>query len=276
MTERRILTRRVLLGVYFFAAFFIFLLVQFPFDRIKYRIEHEVQARTPFSMSVSGISPRFFNRFVLTGVALSDREGRVFFDASRVYFKISLLSLLKGMTSFSMDSNAYGGKLFVRMRQGRDLQSYTFDANGLDISAYQLLKDMGLNISGRLSGSFEMTNGVGSGRIWIKNLAWRGLMVKGFRVPDLDLDQAWLEADIKADRLFIKKLEAEGKEMKIRMSGDAVLRERGSLNMSVKFKPSERIAREQAGLLSLLKNRDGEGFYHLTLGGTIDAPMPRL
>jgi len=44
----------------------------------------------------------------------------------------------------------------------------------------------------------------------------------------------------------------------------------------VKFKPSERLATEQAGLLSLLKNRDPDGYYLLTLAGTVAEPLPRF
>ncbi|MBS1128057.1 MAG: hypothetical protein H6Q96_437, partial [Nitrospirae bacterium] len=97
-----------------------------------------------------------------------------------------------------------------------------------------------------------------------------------FPVPDLDFEQGWIEGDVKGDRLTIKKLELDGKELKVRVSGDLVMRERGTLNLAVKLKVSERLAKEQAGLLSLLKNRDPEGFYLFSLGGTVAEPMPRL
>ena len=92
----------------------------------------------------------------------------------------------------------------------------------------------------------------------------------------MDFEQCWLEGDIKGDRLTIRKLDLDGKELKIQCQGDMVLRERGSLNILVKLKPSERLAREQAQLLSLLKKKDAEGFYQFSLGGTLDAPVLRL
>ena len=107
-------------------------------------------------------------------------------------------------------------------------------------------------------------------------MASRELKIQGFSIPDLDFEQCWLEADIKGDRLTIKKLELEGKELKVRCLGDLVLRERGTLNLTIKLKPSERLAREQAGIISLLKNKDAEGFYQFSLGGTLSEPLPRL
>jgi type II secretion system protein N len=121
-----------------------------------------------------------------------------------------------------------------------------------------------------------MTGDAGKGKLWLKGLTSRELTIKGFPVPDLDFDQCWIDVDIKGDRLTIRKLELDGKELKVRCLGDLVLRDRGTLNLTVKLKPSERLAREQADMLSLLKNKDAEGFYLFSLGGTLSEPMPRL
>lgn len=277
MIDRKILIRRISFAAYFVAAFVIFLLLLFPYDRIKSRIESEVRLRTPVELSVSRISPRFFNRFALIGVVVSDKTGRVLFESPSVHAKVSLFGLLRGLpSSVDLNTAAYGGELSVKARQGSVLQSLVLDAVGLDISAYPLLKDLGLQVSGRIGGNFDMRGNAGKGRLLIKNLAWRGLKVKGFPLPDMDFEQAWIEAELKGDRLTVKKMEMEGKELKILTSGDMVLRERGSLNLVVKLKPSERLAREYAGVVSLLKNRDADGFYQFTLGGTFDMPMPRL
>jgi type II secretion system protein N len=277
MIDKKTLIRRLSFAAYFAAAFFIFLLLLFPYDRIKSRIESEVRLRTPVELSVSRISPRFFNRFALIGVVVSDKTGRVLFESPSVHTKVSLFGLLRGLpSSVDLNTAAYGGELSVKARQGPVLQSLVLDAVGLDISAYPLLKDLGLQVSGRIGGNFDMRGNAGKGRLLIKNLAWRGLKVKGFPLPDMDFEQAWIEAELKGDRLTVKKMEMEGKELKILTSGDMVLRERGSLNLVVKLKPSERLAREYAGVVSLLKNRDADGFYQFTLGGTFDMPMPRL
>jgi type II secretion system protein N len=175
-----------------------------------------------------------------------------------------------------MKAQAYGGELLVKAQQGPGRQYLLVDGNGLDIGSYTLLKVMGLKVSGKLGGNFEMTGDSGKGRLWLKGLTSRELKIKGFSLPDLDFDQCWLEAEIKGDRLMIKKLELEGKELKVRCLGDLVLRERGTLNLTIKLKPSERMATEQAGILTLLKNKDAEGFYQFSLGGTLSDPQPRL
>jgi len=215
MIDRKILIRRLSFAAYFAAAFFIFLLLLFPYDRIKSRIESEVRLRTPLELSVARISPRFFNRFALIDVVVSDKTGRVLFKSPSVHTKVSLFGLLRGLLSVDLNAAAYGGELSVRARQGVNPQSLVLDADGLDISAYPLLKDFGLEVSGRLGGNFEMSGDAGKGRFLFKELAWRGLKVKGFPVPDLDFEQGWLEAELKGDRLTIRKMEMEGKELKI-------------------------------------------------------------
>ncbi len=276
MPDRKTLIRRLLFVVYFTAAFFAFLIALFPFERVKAKLEAEVRVRTPLEMTVSRISPRFFNRFVLDNVVVSDKNGQVLFESPSVHTTVSLLSLLRGALSVQFKAAAYGGELSVKAQQAPGRQYLMVDANGLDISSYSLLKNAGLRIAGRVGGNFEMSGDAGKGRLWIKGLASRELKIRGFPVPDLDFDQGWLETELKGDRMTIKKLELDGKELKIRATGDIVLRERGTLNLLVKVKPSERLAVEQAGIFSLLKNKDAEGFYQFTLGGMLTEPVPRL
>ena len=275
MADRKILVRRLLFVGYFIAAFLLFLLLLFPLDRVKSRIESEVRSRTPYVLTISRISPRFFNTAMLSGVVVSDTGGKVLFESPAVRTTVSLFGLLRGIVAVNLKASAYGGDLMIRTQQGPG--QYLFvDANGLDISAYPLLKDAGFHLTGKLGGNFEMKGDVGKGRLWIKGVTSRELKVKGFAIPDLDFDQCWLEGDLKGDRLTVKKLEMDGKEVKVRASGDLVLREQGTLNLFIKLKLSERMEQEQAWIAGLIKNRDNEGYRQFTLGGTLSAPVPRL
>jgi type II secretion system protein N len=276
MIDRPTLIRRLSFALYFVMAFLAFLTVLLPFDRIKTKLESETRSRTSLELNIARISPRFLNRFVLADVVLSDRTGRVLFESPAVHAHVSLYGFLRGLLSVDFKARAYSGELSVRTEQGVKRQFFAVDADSLDLASYALLKNLGLKLSGRIGGAFEMSGDAGKGRFLIKNLASRELKIKGFPVPDLDFEQGWIEGDIKGDRVTIKKLELDGKELKVRVSGDLVMRERGTLNLTVKLKLSERLAKEQAGLLSLLKNRDPEGFYLFSLGGTVAEPMPRL
>ncbi len=276
MIARSTLIRRLSFALYFVIAFVTFLVVLFPFDRIKTRLESEVRTRTQMELNIARVSPQFLNRFVLSDVVLSDRTGRVLFESPAVHAHVSLFNFLRGIVAVTMKAHAYGGELAVKTEQGPKRRFFAIDADSLDIATYSLLKDLGLKVSGNLGGTFEMNGDAGKGRFLLKGFATRELKIKGFPVPDLDFEQGWIEGDIKGDRLTIKKLDLDGKELKVRVSGDLVMRERGTLNLAVKLKPSERLAKEQSGLLSLLKNRDAEGFYQFTLGGTLAEPFPRL
>ncbi len=276
MIERKTLVRRLSFAAYFAAVFLLFLLLHFPFDRIKSKLESEVRTRTPLELSVARISPRFFNRFVLADVVVADNKGRVLFESKSVKTTVALFSLLRGALSLNLKAQAYGGELLVKANQGPGRQYLLFDAAGLDIASYPLLKDFGFRLLGKLGGNFEMDGDSGKGRLWLKGLASRELKIKGFSIPDLDFEKGWLEAELKGDRLTVKKLELDGRDLTVRATGDLVLRERGTINLSIKLKPSERLAHEQAALISLLRTRDAEGYYLLTLGGMLSEPVPRL
>jgi len=276
MTDRPTLIRWLSFAFYFVVVFLVFLVVLFPFDRIKTKLESETRTRTSLELNIARISPRFINRFVLADVVLSDSSGRVLFESPSVHTHVSLFGFLRGLLSVDLKAEAYGGELSVRSEQGAKRQFVSVDVAGLDVASYTLLKNLGLKLSGRVGGSLEMNGDAGKVKFLFKNLASRELKVKGFPVPDLDFDQAWIEGDVKGDRFTIRKLELDGKELKIRVSGDLVMRERGTLNLAVKLKPSERLAKEQSMLLSLLKNRDPEGFYLFSLGGTVAEPQGRF
>jgi type II secretion system protein N len=276
MLDKKLLIRRLSYTAYFLAVFLIFLLLLFPYERVKAKLESEVRLRTPVELSISRISPLFFNRFVLSDVVVSDKSGRVLFESPLVRTVVSIISLVRGRLSVDMKMKAYGGELLMKTQQSPGRRYLALDANGMDIGAYPLLRDFGLKLSGTLGGNVELIGDTGKGKLLLKGLTSRELKIKGFPIPDIDFDQCWIEAEIKGDRLTIKKLELDGKELKVRCQGDMVLRERGTLNLTMKLKPSERLAQEQAGIISLLKNKDAEGFYQFSLGGTLSEPMPRL
>lgn len=276
MINRKLLIRWLSITAYFIAVFLVFLLLLFPFDRVAKRLESEVRRRTALELSIARIQPRFFNSFVLTDVVVSDRSGKVLFESPTVNTTVSFWGLLRGLLALDLRAKAYGGDLFVKAQQGKSKQYLMVDADSLDIGAYPLLKEQGIKLSGKLGGNVEIAGDTGKGRLWMKGLTSRELKIKGFSIPDLDFDTCWIDADAKGDRLTIRKFELDGKELKIRCVGDLVMRERGTLNLTIKVKASERLEREQAALLSLLKTKDAEGFYQFSLGGTLSEPMPRL
>jgi len=276
MIDRKILIRRISLSAYFIAAFLVFLLLLFPFDRVRSKLESEVRLRTPFELSIARISPRFFNYFVLSDVVVSNKNGQVLFESPSVRTSVSLFGLLRGLLAADLKAMAYGGELLIKVQQGSGMQYFLVDANNLDVGNYALFKVAGLKVTGKLGGNFEMIGDAGKGRFWLKGLTSRELKIKGFPIPDLDFEQCWFETDVKGDRLTVKKLDLDGKELKIKCTGDLVLRERGTLNLLVKIKPSERLAHEQSTVISFLKTKDAEGFYQLGLGGTLSDPLPRF
>jgi len=276
MIDKKTLIRGFSLAAYFLVVFLVFLLLLFPFDLIKAKLENEVRQSMLVDLSIGRISPRFFNSFMLTDVIISDKSGKVLFESPSVKTSVSIFSLLRGIFAMDLKTKVYGGELLVKAQQGKGPQHLLFDANSLDIGSYKLLKDFGLKLSGKLGGNFEMTGDTGRGKVWLKGLTSRDLKIKGIPIPDLDFDQCWCEADLKGDRLTIRKLELDGKELKMLCLGDVVLRQRGTINLTVKLKPSERLAHEQAGILSLLRNKDADGYYQFSLGGTLSEPLPRL
>src|SRR6266511_5142873 len=114
MPDKKSLIRWLSLTAYFIVVFLVFLLLLFPFDRVRTKLVSEVRLRTPFELSVARISPRFFNRFVLSDVVVSDRSGKVLFESPSVGTRVSLFNFFRGRLSIDMKALAYGGELLVK------------------------------------------------------------------------------------------------------------------------------------------------------------------
>src|SRR5512145_1330739 len=112
--DRKTLIRGISFSLYFVMAFVAFLVLLFPFDRIKTRMESETRARTPLELNIARISPRFINRFALSDVVLSDRAGKVLFESRVVNAHVSLFNLLRGLFAVDLQTKAYGGEIAVR------------------------------------------------------------------------------------------------------------------------------------------------------------------
>jgi len=275
MNAKRLI-RPISFAAYFIAAFLLFFFLRLPYDRIKTRIESEVRQRTSLDLSIGRISPRVVNRFRLTDVSLSNRSGQVLLESPSLTASISMLNLLRGVVALDLDAKAYGGELLASAKIGRNQRQFELHASDLDLARYSLFSATGINLGGKLGGSFDMTGDSGALKAQVKGMTSRGLTIKGFPVPDLDFDRCWLDANIRGGRLSLKKLELEGKELNINCGGDIALGDRGGMNLLFRLKPSERLNHEQAGILSLFKTRDADGFYQFGLGGTLSEPALRL
>ena len=100
--DRTKLIRGISFSLYFVIIFVAFLVLLFPFDRIKFRLESEIREKTPLELHIARISPRFINRFALSDVVLSDRTGRVLFESPVVNAHVSVFNLLRGIVSVDL------------------------------------------------------------------------------------------------------------------------------------------------------------------------------
>lgn len=57
MIDRKFVIRRLLFAAYFAIAFLIFLLLLFPVEQVKTKLESEVRQRTPFTLNVASVFP---------------------------------------------------------------------------------------------------------------------------------------------------------------------------------------------------------------------------
>jgi type II secretion system protein N len=93
----------------------------------------------------------------MDGVVLdSQTGGRPFFQSDQLDVRPSLLSLLIGSPGVKMRADAYGGNFVVRARRSGDATALNFTAADLHLEKYQVLRTLGLNLGGVLSGDGDV------------------------------------------------------------------------------------------------------------------------
>src|SRR6266852_3489364 len=267
-------------------AFFLFLLLTFPYDMIARRIEVEAQ-RAGAELSIGSIGGRgLFGvrardvRLRLSG-APGDPVTELRFD--RVDVSPDLFALLLRRTSFGFALQAYGGSAKGHASLSSDpklpgLSSLRLDAPDLDVRALPLKDLAGVEGSGRASLKIDVSSlqpvdaAAGTLSLTGRQLGVAGGNVAGFPLPRTSL------GDVDA-AVTIDKGQARGGDLEAEADGNVRLRPLLSLSQAdlhVRFRPGDRWLNENGLIktaLGLVQNaRQGDGSYVFSFTG----PLSRL
>jgi type II secretion system protein N len=306
----------------FWSAFWLFCYWTFPYDRVASQLVDRVAASGKgYSLEIGELSPYWLSGIELSNVVLRkdnpdalpppkpapgekatpapDHALRV----REVRARIGLLGLLFGSKKVSFDAELEAGEIEGSFEIAGESQTVSAKLTQIDLAKLGLLEAVAqLPMQGVLSGDIELALAqdpklsqgsvklsldkltVGDGKAKVKVSGMGGLTLDPIEAGDLKLD-----LDVKDGVGMLSKLSTDGKDLKLKGSGDIRLgapfsTSRLSLLVNIKFTDAYRnkSPRTQAmfGLLdnagapqiTAAKTADGALQYRLT--GTIAAPRP--
>jgi type II secretion system protein N len=274
-------------------AFFLFLLLTFPYDMIGRRIEVEAQ-RAGVDLTIGSIGGRgLFGvraRDVRVRTAAAPGEPIVELRFDRVDVSPDLFALLLRRTSFGFALQAYGNTARGHASLSNDpklpgLQSLRLDAPDLDLHALPLKDLAGFDGNGRASLKVDVSSlqpsDAASGTLSLtgRQAGVTGGNLRGFPVPRTSLGDVDVAVTIDKGLARIDKAQARGGDLDAEADGSIRLRPLLSLSQAdlhVRFRPGDRWLNENGmikGALGLVQNaRQPDGAYVFSFSG----PLSRL
>ncbi|MFL5311796.1 MAG: type II secretion system protein GspN [Myxococcales bacterium] len=271
-------------------AFFLFLLLTFPYDMIGRRIEVEAQ-RAGLDLTIGSIGGRgLFGvraRDVRLKAATAPGEPIVELRFDRVDVSPDLFATLLRRTSFGFALQGYGNSAQGHASLSSDpklpgLQSLRLDAPDLDLRALPLKDLAGVDGSGRASLKIDVSSlqpadaSTGTLSLTGRQLGVTSGNVRGFPVPRTSLGDVDVSVTVDKGVARVDRAQARGGDLDAEVDGTVRLRALLSLSQAdlhVRFRPGDRWLNENGlikSALGLVQNaRQQDGAYVFSFSGPL-------
>ncbi len=293
---RHPMLRRSLLPGGAVLAFFLFLVLTFPYDVLARRIEMEAKRAgaevTIGSAGAGGLAAvRARDVRVRIAPASGDAWPELRFD--RAVVSPDLIALILRRTSFGFSVEGYGGTARGHVALSNDprqpgVSSFRIDASDLDLSALPLRDLAGVLAAGKLRLKADLPallpveTARGSISLLLEGAAVTGGSVAGFSLPRTALGRVEGAVAVEKGVARIDKTQARGGDVEADVDGNVNLRPLLSLSQAelhVRFRANDSWLNENGmikGMIGLIQNaRQGDGSYVFTLNGPLSRMQSR-
>jgi type II secretion system protein N len=289
--------RRLLLPAGGVLAFFVFLVLTFPYDLLARRIEIEAQragAEVKIGSAGAGGLAAVRARDVrvrIVPVPGAEPWPELRFD--RAVVSPDILALILRRTSFGFSLQGYGGKARGHIALSNDprqpgISSFRIDASDLDLSALPLQEIAGVTASGKMRLKADLPALVpveiarGALTLALEDGAVSGGTAMGFALPRTALGRVDGSVTVEKGIASVEKAQARGGDIEADLDGNVNLRPLLSLSQAdlhLRFRPGDRWLNENAvikGMIGLAQNaRQPDGSYVFTFSGPLSRLQPR-
>lgn len=264
-----------------------FLYYLFPGDAVTAYINHELRKVSPdMALLIQDLKPGFPSAVRLSGVAVSLRN-QALVGADRIAIRLALPSVFSGQKTFHINGDLCDGNLDSTLRISEIRKSPKFEMEGIfsdvqieQIPAIQLFEDY--QISGLLSGNLifsnmEMPQGKGNATMTLKNSAVVFTPAL-FGLEQLTFDTIDLELELINQRLMIKRLDLESRDVSGNAAGSVILQapiERSTLNIRGEIKPHPSFIKQLGSAFPvefMARNKTKTGGIPFRITGSLEHP----
>lgn len=257
-------------NAFFWGAFWLFAYWSFPYQRLAAFITDKVaESAAGYTLEIGGLSPYWLSGVELEQVQVRKTAAETLaapagekptlpqaIQIDRAQARLSLLSLLTGSTSVNFSAELGSGQVEGNYSESADEKKVVATLADVDLAKFALLESLvSLPMRGTLSGDCDLTLGkqpsktqgqvklaidkfvIGDGKAKLKLGAMGGLTI-----DPIDVGALVVDIDVKEGVGALRRLSADGKDLKLNGSGDVRFAQplsRSRLNIMLKLTPTD-------------------------------------
>jgi len=291
------LSKPIRIGIYVGFSLFALLVnfyFTFPSDAVAQRLQQEITKATggKYTARIAEVDLYRLSGFEAEGVSLKANSGNrktIAIDAVRG--RLNLLPLL--WFNMSFDAEVELGDAVIEADidpEGGGAMDLSVEIEDLNFSAPPILpKLLGTPFTGLLAAKANMEIGqdvrksTGQASITIKQASFGPAQLKGISIPRVNLGQLDLAVDLRGGRARVLSFTQKGGDVVLKADASSTLRPRmgnSVLDLCFQLKANEDFLDKNPKMKSAVElaqvqfRKDGEGFLHVPLKGTMSSIRP--
>ncbi len=274
-----ILKNKKLLFIFTFIFVFIcFFYIQFPNDRLKRRIEFEIEKNSQFDAEIDKIKILPLLNIEINGLKLSRNDQQILI--TKALIKPSVLSLLSKDISVNYDMNVFKGRAqgdIVITKDSGQLRSMIVHVESIDVGEFTKIYSQSakenIEIKGLLNGNMNLiSNNTGEFDFYIEDLDILKIKVNTFDLPQFTDLRSNLKGQIYRDRTIINELKFDNEDITLKLKGSTPplwRLSKGSIDLLYRVD----VRNKKYALLKSFLNKDNKGNVAGKIVGSLQKPQ---
>jgi type II secretion system protein N len=290
-------------NTFFWVAFWLFAYWSFPYQRLSAFISDKVaESNSGYTLEIGGLSPYWLTGVELEQVQVRKTAAEALSTAAADQAKptppqaikidsavarLSLLSLLTGSTAVNFAAELGSGEVEGTYSESGDEKKVVATLADVNLAKFALLESLvSLPMRGILKGDFDLTLGkvptktqgviklgidklvIGDGKAKLKLGAMGGLTI-----DPIDAGAVTVEVDVKDGAGSVRRLNADGSDLKLTGSGDVRFAQplsRSRLNVMLKLTPTDAYKNKSSRTKAMFALLETGGAPQVTAAKTLD------
>ncbi|HSG29923.1 MAG TPA: type II secretion system protein GspN [Thermodesulfobacteriota bacterium] len=270
--------KKLLFVLTFIFVFICFFYIQFPNDRLKRRLEFEIEKNTQFDAQIDKIKILPLLKIQINGLKLSRNDQQILI--SKAVIKPSILSLLSKDIIVKYDINVFKGSAqgdIIITKDSGQLQSMIVKVESLDVDEFTQIYSHSakenIEIKGLLSGNMNLSsNNTGDFDFYIEDLDILKIKIKTFDLPQFTDLRSNLKGQIYRDRTIINELKFDNEDITLKLKGSTPplwRLSKGSIDLLYRVD----VRSKKYALLKSFLNKDNKGNVAGKIVGSLQKPQ---